>query len=359
MGEMKTRCPLPIDWLDFVETGQPESLAAHLDDCASCRVYVDSLRRQAAVDDLGDWLNGLDLDSAVVWRPRPLTSAAFGMLVLNAAAYEDDEAGYSNVWRLPFVVIDDGRAIDGRRWFQVAPVDTDVENASSTDLLLRPDESEVGLPLRVIFSLQTTLAEEQIADEVGRLTTAGGDTLHQAIAGELDDMRYGLPLTGPDDERLSADRELEEVVRHLRSPFFALAPHDASELVEDDLPERVALGAESERGGRLFYFNLNRLRASGGQLALAAQTEPTQWVYHASLRTEMGEIEGELRFDLWRDTLLFFIERLEGFQSAIQLVVESRGEQIESESFVPQAGEEVEVASVLLPDVEKIAARID
>src|SRR5258707_9430712 len=111
MGDMKTRCPLPIDWLDFVETGQPESLAAHLDDCSSCRVYVESLRGQAAVDDLGDWLNGLDLDSAVVWRPRPLASAAFGTLVMNAAAYEDDEASYSNVLRLPFLVIDDGRAI--------------------------------------------------------------------------------------------------------------------------------------------------------------------------------------------------------------------------------------------------------
>lgn len=232
---MKTRCPLPIDWLDFVETGQPDSLAAHLDECASCRAYVESLREQSAADDLGDWLGSVDLTNAVRWQPRPATSIAFGLLVMNAADYAGADASYHDLWRLAFVVLDDGREIGGRRWLKVAPVDTNIENASSTDLLLRADESELGVPLRVVFSLETSLAEDQISDEVARLTTAGRETLRQAIAGDVDELRYGLPLTGPEDERLIADRELDEVVRVLRSPFFALTMRTESEPVVADL----------------------------------------------------------------------------------------------------------------------------
>lgn len=354
---MKTRCPLPIDWLDFVETGQPESLAAHLADCASCRACVDSLREQTAGDDLGGWLDAIDLDAAVVWRPRPASAIGFGTLVMNAAGYEGDETSYSDLWRLSFVVIDDGRLIGAQRWFKVAPVDTDVENASSTDLLLRSGESELAVPLRVVFSLQTTLAEEQMAHSVGRLTRAGEETVQKAIAGELDELRYGLPLSGPDDDRLAADRALEEVVRYLRSPFFALGAESPTELADDAVREEEAVGAGS--WGRLIYFQLDRLQASSGQLALAAQSEPTDRVYRASLHDEGGKIEGELRFDLWRDTLLLFIERLEGFGSRMQLIVEAKGRHIESPTFVPRAGEEVELASIFLNDVDEIAARIE
>lgn len=360
---MNTRCPLPIDWLDFVETGQPESLAAHLDDCASCRAYVDALRTQAKGDSLGDWLDDVVLKDAVVWRTQPATSFAFGALAMNASDYDGAEARYDDLWRLPFVVLDDGREIHGRRWYKVAPIDTDTENASSTDLLLQPEESDLGVPMRVVFSLQTSLAEEQLSDELGRLTAAGEKTLRQALADELDEKRYGLPLTGPEDDRLAADRALEEVVRVLRSPFFALG----AEVEPAPAPEAETAVVATTRSGkswghpsRLFYFHLDRVRATPEkQLALAAQSETVQWVYHASLRTELGEMEGELRWAFMRDTLLFFIERLKGFESPIQLVVEAKGEEIESALFVPEAGKEVELAGVFLSDVDKIAAKVD
>lgn len=357
---MNTRCPLPIDWLDFVETGQPDSLRVHLDECASCRVYVDSLRQQASTDDLGDWLSEVDLNDAARWHPRPVSTIAFAMLVMNAADYDSDDVSYSDVWRLPFLVLDDGREIAGRRWFKVAPADTDVENASSTDLLLRADESELGVPLRVVFSLQTSLAEDQMSDELGQLTAAGTETLRQAIAGELGEMRYGLPLTGSEDDRLVADRELDEVVRILRSPFFALVV-EAEDAAEREPAEREADADESwSKAARVFDFQLDRVGSTAEQqLALAAQSEPTQWIYHASLRTDVGEMEGELRFELMRDMLVFFIERLEGFEMEMQLVVQAKGDELESPRFVPRVGEEVEVAPILLPLVEKISARID
>src|SRR5436190_23258462 len=118
---MKMRCPLPIDWLDFIDTGAPESLATHLDDCPSCQRLVVSLRGEAANDDLGDWLSEIDLDRAVVWRPRPIESLGFGQLVLNSTDYGDDDTEYQESPRLLFLVLDDGRSIQGRRWFTVAP----------------------------------------------------------------------------------------------------------------------------------------------------------------------------------------------------------------------------------------------
>jgi hypothetical protein len=352
---MKMRCPLPIDWLDFIETGAPESLATHLDGCPSCQLLVASLRGEAANDDLGDWLSGIDLDSAVVWRPRPIESLGFGQLVLNAPDYGDDGTEYQESPRLLFLVLDEGRSIQGHRWFTVAPAETDVENASSTDLLLRSEETSFGVPLRILFSLQTSLAEEQLDEEVATLTAAGADVVRQALGNELDDSRFGLPLAGPDDERLAIDRETEEVVRLLRTPFFSIAkeePQPAAEL--------VALGGEREQVGQLLFFDLSWMRVKGEQLALAAKTEPQEMALKASLKTDWGEIVGELHYELLRDTLLFLVERLEGFSdSAIKLVLQTKmSEEIESKPFVPRLGEEVEVAPVFLTDINKLAAKV-
>jgi hypothetical protein len=357
MEEMNMRCPLPIDWLDFVETGAPQSLALHLEDCLSCQRLVASLRAEAGGDDLGDWLARIDLEKAVVWRPRPTESLGFGRLVLNAADYEGEDADYHEVPRLLFLVLDDGREIDGRRWFAVAPANTDVENASSTDLLLKAEETSLGVPLRILFSLQTFLDEGQMTEEVATLTRAGAEVVRQALAGELDDLRFGLPFAGPDDERLAIDRETEEVVRLLRTPFFSIVVADVAKQPEEEFS---AVAAEPRQTGQLFFFDLNWLRVRGEQLALAAQTEPEEMVVRASLKTEWGEIEGQLHYELLpRDRLLFLIERLDGFESVMRLVLQTKTrEEIESEPFVPRAGEEVEVASIFLTEVERLAARV-
>ena len=40
-----------------------------------------------------------------------LDGSPSAMLVMNAADYDGDDASYHDVWRLPFVVLDDGREI--------------------------------------------------------------------------------------------------------------------------------------------------------------------------------------------------------------------------------------------------------
>lgn len=354
---MSNRCPLPIDWLDFVETGGPDSLRAHLENCPSCQRLVASLRDEAKDDDLSDWLSGIELGNAVVWRPQPAKSPSFGQLVLNAARYAGDDTEYDQAPRLLFLTLDEGREIEGRRWLRVAPADTDVENASSTDLILNAEETDVGVPLRILFSLETSVADEQIDEQVGALTSAGSGIVRQALAGELDDMRFGLPLESPDDERLAVDRETEEVVRLLRTPFFAAALEEAKPEQE---PERVAERNEREGLGQLLVFNLDWVRAKGEQLALAAKTETEDVVAIASLKSDLGEIDGHFRYELMRDVLIFVVDRLEGFTtSEIKLVLHTKmSEEIESAPFVPRLGEEVEVGSLFVYDVEELAAKV-
>lgn len=352
---MSNHCPLPIDWLDFVETGGPDSLSSHLERCPSCQRLVASLRDEAKDDDLGDWLSGVELGIAVVWRPQQARSLSFGQLVLNAARYAAEDAEYDQLPRLLFLTLDEGREIEGRRWLRVAPADTDVENASSTDLILNAEETDIGVPLRILFSLETSVANEQIDEQVGALKSTGSDVVRQALAGELDDMRFGLPLEGPDDERLAIDRETEEVIRLLRTPFFAAAIEEP-----EQEPERVAEPQEREGLGQLLVFNLDWVRAKGEQLALAAKTEAGDAVAIASLKSDLGEIEGHFRYELMRDALFFVVDRLEGFTtSEIKLVLRTKmSEEIESAPFVPRLGEEVEVGSLFVYDVEELAAKV-
>lgn len=351
------RCPLPIDWLEFIESGGPETLAAHLDECPSCQTLVASLRSSGDLGDLGDWLSKVDLTQAVVWQPQSIETLRFGQLVLNASGYSGEDADYDDVPRLLFLVLDDWREIGGRHWRAVAPADTDVENASSTDLLLNADETSLGVRLRILFSLQTFLAEEQLDEQVGALTNAGEEVVREALASELDEVRFGLALEGPDDERLATDGETEAVVRLLRTPFFAAADREAAPEREVD----VAAGRpEWEGSGELLVFNLDWVRARGEQLALAAKTGAEDVVAVASLKSDLGEIEGHLRYELMRDMLLFVVDRLEGWREAeIKLVLHTKtSDEIESEPFVPRVGEEVEVGSLFAYDVEELAAKV-
>jgi hypothetical protein len=357
MEGMKMRCPLPIDWLDFIERGGPDTLTAHLDECPSCQTLVASLRSSAGSGDLGDWLSKIDLTKAVVWQPRPIESLGFGQLVLSASSYIAEDSDYKDVPRLLFLVLNDRRTIAGRRWLAVAPTDTDVENASSTDMLLNANETSLDVRLRILFSLQTFLAEEQLDEQVGALTNAGEEVVRQALGHELDDGRFGLPLEGPDDERLAIDRETEAVVRLLRTPFFAVAEEATAAEREAEAPTKI--GGQA-RLGRLLVFNLDWVRARGEQLALAAKTEAEDVVATASLKSELGEIEGHLRYDLKPDMLFFVIDRLARWQATeIRLVLYTKtSEEIESKPFVPRVGEEVEVGSLFPYQVEELAVKV-
>src|SRR5207248_457417 len=113
-------CPLPVDWLDFIETGEPAALAEHLASCRSCDELVATLR-DGEGEKLGSWRDRLDLSDVVTWQPEPASTWSFGDLALSAARFDDGVISYANLNRLLFVVLDDGQEADGLVWHHVAP----------------------------------------------------------------------------------------------------------------------------------------------------------------------------------------------------------------------------------------------
>src|SRR4051812_4504640 len=120
-SEMKRTCPLPIDWLNFIEGHADSELESHLDSCLSCQALVTALRDEAASEELGDWLSQIDLDAAVTFQPTKAESSSFGDFVLSASSFADGDIAYHGLDRLILVVLDNGEERAGRHWFRVAP----------------------------------------------------------------------------------------------------------------------------------------------------------------------------------------------------------------------------------------------
>jgi hypothetical protein len=311
--------------------------------------------REASAEHVGDWLANVSLEQATVWQPHPIEPLALGRFVLNASHYASEEIDYEGLERLLFLVLDEGREDYGRRWFSVAPADTDIENASSTDLLLGAEETSLGVPLRILFSLQTRLVREQLDEQVGALNEEGIQIIERAFSGELDELRFGLPLSGPDDERLAVDHDTEVIVRLLRTPFFETAFDKAR---ESDLEEKDA--GQSESSGVVFYFDMQRVRETSQRYALAAQSNLENYVIFATLRSQLGNISGRLHYELKPDMLLFSINEVEGYSSSeLVLVVETKSsEHFESPAFVPREGEDIEIAPVYEAKVGKLGLKV-
>jgi hypothetical protein len=310
-------------------------------------------------DRLGDWLSRIDLKDAVVFEPKRIERLLFGDLVLSASSYSAGAISYEGLDRVIFLVLDDGEQREGGEWVRVAPVDTDVENATSTDLVLRPSETELGISLRVLFAHQTVLNAWQLDESIGKLTARGLVVLRQAVGGELLDERFGVELEGPSDPRLIADRPTEELMRTLREPFFALGEsvaEEASLAVAED-----ARAVDASFGGQLFELKWLPLKES--QLAWAAKSDPTDKVLTAELTLpSLGEITALLRYDWMNDTLLFVIDDLQGFVSKkIELMVCGRRGKFETPAFKPERDREVvlvEKRGFSDKEVEQLAVRV-
>src|SRR6266516_2876218 len=96
-SEMKERCPLPIDWLEFIEGEGDSELQSHLESCLSCQALVTALRQEASTDDIGDWLSRVDLKDAFTFEPKKTERPSFGDLVLSASSYEDGDFSYDGL----------------------------------------------------------------------------------------------------------------------------------------------------------------------------------------------------------------------------------------------------------------------
>src|SRR5947209_5154642 len=99
---MDRRCPLPVDWLDFLENRPSSASAAHLGDCPSCKALLELLGSQPSLSKHGSELVGM---TTPAWQWTASQGANPGDLWLCHATFDRRGYSYENDIRLLVVVI--------------------------------------------------------------------------------------------------------------------------------------------------------------------------------------------------------------------------------------------------------------
>lgn len=207
-------CPLPIDWLDYLEGVLDAPDASHLRTCGSCREVVAALRSQQP-GSVGSRTVAAP-KSFSAWTAIGKTRPSPGEVWLTVNAMQDGAFSFESDTQIPVLVLN-MRGSGKSLWFDVAPVGFDPETATQTDLILQTDETSLECEVRLMFRLQTVLGQEQLHTCVGTLRPVGQEVVDQALRGSLPSDRVGLPLDNEDDERLIRDASLAEALRRLGS----------------------------------------------------------------------------------------------------------------------------------------------
>jgi hypothetical protein len=378
---MTRSCPLPVDWLDYLDgDGLPE-LAAHLAVCPSCRVLVGSLEGSPAPSVSSDWAAPFAEHLEHVWREdRPKTPAlaefwfsasdvSFHDTALASTGSTAGSFAYNDVDRVLLLVVSHPEQDHGLEWLNVVPVLSDIERATETDLLFTAEENSLGAPWRALFSYQCKVARQQLDTRAGSLWEFGQAALFSALAGEFDDARWGVPLQHPDDPRARLEPELDEALLRLRTPWLLV--HDAGRANEPEdkaSPRLYLIGAPDvspPEGPHEFpsshVFWLQRLSDPSPELALVAASSSV--AYGRDLWAFKGpsfELQGTLDVDWDRGALVFFVTAVSLRRAArLRLHLFAAGKPYTSEPFVPAEDAEVELAQgPTKAEVDKLGAEL-
>jgi hypothetical protein len=332
-------CLSTVDWLERIRSSAlDEEAEAHLAICPRCRSIVQELQSQA---DLGGSPSDLPLDEAVFFPiaelygdPKP------GEIWWSASSY-DGPAGYINLDRLLFVVLDEAFSEADRDWVGVAPLWPDVEMASDNDLVLEPHHSDLGMPLRVQVTRQIVVEFEQLDRRLSHLVDEGWQLIEQTLAGEVDAIHTGVPFEGAHDWRLEFDRHIGELIETLQQPYYA-----AIARAEKAIQEAIECGNEGELIS--LEWTLEALqRETQSQLALAAkETQPTLeglrvWAHDPEL------FDAHLFVEVARDALLVLVHKVRhDWLREVELLIRFNDGWEFSDFFTPRPGEEVELGEV-------------
>jgi len=380
---MTRSCPLPVDWLDYLDgEGEPE-LAEHLAGCRSCQALVASLQAHAPATVPSDWTDEFVGRTDAVWHEDRPAKPAPAEFWFSAADFELDELfvapakhskrfSYRDVDRVLVLVLSHPDE-DHIGWVDIVPVLSDVESATETDLLFSADENTLGAPWRALFAHQLKVARRQLDTRVGSLSELATRVLTAALAGDFDDRRWGVALEHPDDPRARLDEHLDEALRRLRTPWLLL--HDADELDErrgEDNPGLEFPANEPDRWGRprdeiahrdLAHRNLYWLAPVSEavhEYALAAASSPRTSGSLWAVDREGVTLVGTLAVDFPRGLLTFVITAAT-LQHArrVRMHVVAAGTQYTSEPFVPAEHTTVPLAKdVTAAEVERLGAEV-
>jgi hypothetical protein len=377
---MTRSCPLPVDWLDYLDgEGEPE-LAEHLAGCRSCQALVASLRTETPTTVPTDWSEAFTGRTDAVWNEDRPTNPAPAEFWFSAADFELDELivgeakhgktssfAYHDVDRVLVLVLSHPDR-DHLGWLDVVPVLSDVESASETDFVFSSEENTLGAPWRALFAHQLKVARRQLDARVGSLSELGASTLSAALADEADDARWGVPLQHPDDPRARLDDQLDEALRRLRTPWLLL--HDADDydeqpgdensglrLVAPETAPEPQLGDESGQAG---VFWLAPVSEPLHEFALAAASSPTAKKDFWAVEREALKLAGKLDVDWQKGLLIFVISRASlHHASRVRLRVVAAGKEYTSEPFVPAEDTTVPLAEgIMTAEVDKLGAEV-
>ena len=351
---MSDSCPLPIDWLDYLEGEMPERLTAHLRDCPSCSEVVSLQRQQpGSVQDQG-WFERFRYMDGGRLVEEAVASPGVAELWLSAGSWRFHDTEYKPPERSLVLVLSDAISHESEEpsWFDVAPVRTDVEVALPTDFLVTADESSYGCPLRVVLSMECKVERRQLESRVGSL--ADVDIVISALGERNAEWRWGNPLEGPEDPRLSWETSFLETLDALRGPWLQFLDGIGREQASDPLTDDAELGD-------LLFFPVE-WQAHGPEPALAAAASGHEKVRRWQLKTNNFRIDGSFSVDWDAGSLVFSIDHFwapDTIRLRLHVYLKGEDEPRTSEVFQPVEGYRVLWPEPRVPDeVEKLGAKV-
>ena len=368
---MMRGCPLPIDWLDYLDGDRPD-LEKHLRECLTCQALIVSLRSQPIDSLQTNWAEPYIGRMEGVWtedRPRMpaqaefwFSSSNFELAVRSSDAQAWPTFSYQGVDRTLLLVVGDPEVNHNVQWLDVVPVLSDVERATETDVLFEAGENSLGAPWRALFAQQCKVARDQLDTRVGSLWEAGQMVLAAAFGGDLDDARWGVPLQHPGDPRAFLDPEYEEVLELLRTPWMLVSEVAAGEGEQQIGPRLVPLASPEPGRAKTAtnVFTLHPVYQSRGELALAAASSAEDLKEHWELDSPEFKLVGSLRVDYDEGVLYFVVKNVE-LKTAKQLRLHlvAFGERHPSAPFAPAPDISVSLAKAVPIDaVESLEAEV-
>jgi hypothetical protein len=320
-------CPLPIDWLDLLDGRPSVATRAHLDECASCRAVVDELT--ATIDERADD-RGIQQLSAQHRRRATLTTNTV-----------QPEVTAGQIWwltaetleqRLPVLIVAVAKDEDtSQPLVDVAPLWTDEDNATASDLLLNESDSTTGVRWRVAFRRQALIRGASLHALAGTLTASGQGLLNEALAGHIQAERRGTELESDNDPRLVADAWMDRILAGAAASVNE--DDEGAELpaVSETLTAAgpsVDLIAIDSTSGKALAFELKLRRdTAGAQSHKLAAASPIvgKSVTEATLRDEATGIRvtAVLWADYRTDELLLRPQEVHGVDRPVRFVVRS------------------------------------
>jgi hypothetical protein len=347
---MNMQCPLPIDWLEFVEGASSEALESHLHECIPCQLLLARLKaeqrpimRAKQMTTRFEWPQ---------WDESREECPKMGDVWWTCLA---PGGGKSRAMRLLVLVVSDLWKEKAESWCDVIPLKSDVENATSLDLLLFPSDTDLNTPWRVLLRRQTVASSRDLSARVGALTVGGLGILQKALEGEAPEGRFGPSIEDPEDLRVRNEEDFENALRDIGRSYAAMLEADE---------------VTSERP-RVLQFPLHRVQMQQramGSLQLAADSAVKEEIFEwAVTLPDRGSIHGRIDYQYLEDKIVFIVENVvepeQGLHSGAQFIFwsERLSEPVVSEEFIPSSSKTVLLGQdlgVLPKEVSRLELRL-